>query len=233
MERGDVTLRHTSAARGSVESGLARGLHRISLGGQGKIGFKPKGRVLCVPMLPPVKFTPRQSPLATNVQFGMASARLAALVTLRQLFAPERRHWPELTMPKPIADRAAMIAGMTPELRPDRFVFVALGDAPVSEAMRNGALSFFREAEGISVLLPVALAKEEGLSVEMPMRQITLQVYSSLAGVGLTAAVSTALGAADIPCNMIAAALHDHVFVPEDMAAKALDILVGLAASSR
>jgi uncharacterized protein len=136
-------------------------------------------------------------------------------------------------MPKTVKDRAAMIAGMTPELRPGRFVFVALGDARLSDALRDGALSVFREAEGVSVLLPVGLAEAEGLAVEMPMRQITLQVYSSLAGIGLTAAVSTALSAANIPCNMIAAALHDHVFVPEDMAAQAIDVLGRLSASAR
>lgn len=134
-------------------------------------------------------------------------------------------------MQKPVEDRASMIAGMTPQLLRDHYVFVALGDAPISDAIRDGALSFFREAEGMSVLVPVDLAKAEGLPVDLPMRQITLQVYSSLAGVGLTAAVSTALAAANIPCNMIAAALHDHVFVPADMATKALDVLLGLSAS--
>lgn len=136
-------------------------------------------------------------------------------------------------MPRPVEDRTAMIAGMTPELRQGSFVFCALGDAPLSITVRDRALSIFREVEGVSVLLPVEIAEAEGLPVEMPMRQITLQVYSSLAGVGLTAAASTALSDANIPCNMIAAALHDHVFVPEDMATKALDILLGLSASAR
>jgi hypothetical protein len=149
------------------------------------------------------------------------------------MFTHDRRKWPELSMPKPVEDRAAMIAGMTPELREGRFVFCALGDVPLSNAVRDGALSFFREVEGLSVLLPVEVAEAEGLPVEMPMRQITLQVYSSLSGVGLTATASTALSDANIPCNMIAAALHDHVFVPEDMATKALDVLLGLSASAR
>lgn len=136
-------------------------------------------------------------------------------------------------MPEAVKDRQAMLAGMTPELRPGRFVFCALHDLPLSAAMRDGAVCLFRETEGLSVLLPVELAEAEGLPVEMPMCQITLQVYSSLAGVGLTAGVSAALGAANIPCNMIAAALHDHVFVPEDRATEALAILQHLAASAR
>ncbi|MDP2118532.1 MAG: ACT domain-containing protein [Hoeflea sp.] len=136
-------------------------------------------------------------------------------------------------MPEPIKDREAMIASMTPELRPGRFVFCALNDLPLSTTMRDGAICLFREAEGVSVLLPVDLAEAEGLPVEMPMCQITLQVFSSLAGVGLTAGVSAALGAANIPCNMIAAALHDHVFVPEDRAKEALAVLLCLSASAR
>ena len=136
-------------------------------------------------------------------------------------------------MTEPVKDRAAMIAGMTPELQPGRFVFCALTDHPLSTAVSDGAICLFREAEGVSVLLPVELAKAEGLPVDMPMCQITLQVYSSLAGVGLTEAVSAALGTADIPCNMIAAALHDHVFVPEDRATEALAVLNSLSASAR
>lgn len=136
-------------------------------------------------------------------------------------------------MPEPVKDREAMIASMAPELRPGRFVFCALNDVPLSTAVRDGAICLFREAEGISVLLPVELAEAEGLPVELPMCQITLQVYSSLAGVGLTAAVSAALGTANIPCNVIAAALHDHVFVPEDSAAEAVAVLLRLSASAR
>lgn len=136
-------------------------------------------------------------------------------------------------MPEPVKDREAMIASMTPDLRPGRFVFCALNDRPISTAMRDGAICIFREVEGVSVLLPVDLAETEGLPVEIPMCQITLQVFSSLVGVGLTAGVSAALGTANIPCNMIAAALHDHVFVPEDRATEALAVLLRLSASAR
>lgn len=136
-------------------------------------------------------------------------------------------------MPESVKDRLAMIASMTPELRPGRFVFCALNEVPLSNAMRDGAMCLFREAEGVSVLLTVDLAEAEGLPVDMPMSQITLQVYSSLAGVGLTAAVSAALGNANIPCNMIAAARHDHVFVPEDRAGEAVEVLLRLSATAR
>lgn len=62
------------------------------------------------------------------------------------------------------------------------------------------------------------------------MCQITLRVYSDLSGVGLTAAVSAALSEKAIPCNVIAATLHDHVFVPASMAQVALETLKDLQA---
>jgi hypothetical protein len=136
-------------------------------------------------------------------------------------------------MPEPVADRKAMIAGMRPALQPGRYVFCALGDVPLPDEMRDRALGFFREPEGLSVILPLDFAQSKGLDVSgVPMRQITLQVYSSLVGVGLTAAVSAALADAGIACNVIAAALHDHVFVPEDRAAEALAVLESLARSA-
>jgi hypothetical protein len=72
------------------------------------------------------------------------------------------------------------------------------------------------------------VARKSSLNTDQPMRCITLNVYSALDGVGLTAAVATVLGDADIPCNMVAAFHHDHVFVPADMAERALAVLVEL-----
>ena len=78
------------------------------------------------------------------------------------------------------------------------------------------------------MLLPVDLAKKSGFSVDQPMSCITLNVYSSLEGVGLTAAVSAALGDNSIPCNMVAAFHHDHVFVPTEMCDRAMEVLTSL-----
>lgn len=54
---------------------------------------------------------------------------------------------------------------------------------------------------------------------------------SSLEGVGLTGAVSSALAEIGIPCNMVAALHHDHVFVPSDKAPAAIDALIELQQS--
>ncbi len=125
-------------------------------------------------------------------------------------------------MSAPVADTATMIAGMNPALMPGRWTFRMVTEADLPDCLPN-ALAVFREEEGLSVLVP-ARAKEEA------MAQITLKVFSSLEGIGLTAAVSTVLAEAGIACNVIAATLHDHVFVPEARAAEAVALLQQRAA---
>lgn len=121
----------------------------------------------------------------------------------------------------------AMIGGMEPTLLPGVFGFVTPGQGKAPEA----ALATCREAGGLSAILPVAVARREGLPADKPMRCITLTVRSALDGVGLTAAIAGALAAAGIPCNMVAALHHDHVHVPAAMAATAPDVPTALRES--
>lgn len=132
-------------------------------------------------------------------------------------------------MTEPVQDRDAMIAGMQPDLYPHSYVFCTLPDTAAAGDLLRHALATFHEDEGLSLLLPLDIAAARGFPTDQPMRRITLQVYSSLSGVGLTAAVATALADAGIPCNMIAATCHDHAFVPADMADRALAILKDLS----
>ena len=64
------------------------------------------------------------------------------------------------------------------------------------------------------------------------MRRIELTVHSALEGVGLTAAVASALAREGMPCNAVAAFHHDHIFVPSGMAEQALGVLTALQASA-
>ena len=121
--------------------------------------------------------------------------------------------------PETIRDGAEMVRRMRPERVPGAFAFVSMTPEAAAPLMA-GARAMFVEAEGVSLLLPA----EEG--APDAMAQITLQVHSALDGVGLTAAVSAALAEKGIPCNMIAAMHHDHVFVPVAMAEAALGALV-------
>lgn len=121
-----------------------------------------------------------------------------------------------------------MISGMTPVVLPELFVFITTNDPALVASLSSSAISTFREEEGFSMLIPVELASKSMLKVDSPMRCITLNVFSSLEGVGLTAAVSSALGDNGIPCNMVAAFHHDHVFVPSKLCDQAMEILTSL-----
>ena len=133
---------------------------------------------------------------------------------------------------EPVRDRKAMIEGMNPVLQPGRFHFCTTADRDIAAALSGEARGMFREAEGMSLILPEVVAKDHGFDLDQPMRCITLTVHSALDGVGLTAAVSTALAGAGCPCNMVAAYHHDHAFVPADRAEEALAMLAARAAQT-
>lgn len=120
-----------------------------------------------------------------------------------------------------VSDTHAMIAGMAPRRVEGIFAFRTLSPG---EAVPATAIATFHEDEGLSVIEPAEVATEH------PMALITLDVHSALDGVGLTAAVATALTTEGIPCNMVAAHHHDHVFVPVDLADRAVAILGALSA---
>ncbi|MCY1248560.1 ACT domain protein [compost metagenome] len=84
---------------------------------------------------------------------------------------------------------------------------------------------FFNEREGITIVMKKQDAIELELKFSYVAAWITLEIHSSLAAVGLTAAFSQALGNANISCNVVAAYLHDHIFVDERDALKALEVL--------
>jgi hypothetical protein len=127
-----------------------------------------------------------------------------------------------------IHDRLGMIAGMSPRLMDGEFAFCTITDDEHAARLAPVALGWFREREGLSLILSTARATDEGFSVLQPMRHLELGVFSALDGVGLTAAVASALCEHNIPCNMVAAFHHDHVFVPSAQAQEALEVLQGL-----
>ena len=123
-----------------------------------------------------------------------------------------------------VRDTEAMIRGMTPQLVAGRFVFRSMPESEAAGSIAT-ARATFRQAEGLSLVLPV----DEDADEPLAMRQITPQVPSALDGVGLTAAVSSALADRGIPCNVVAACHHDHLFVPADRAEEALEALMRLS----
>jgi hypothetical protein len=121
-----------------------------------------------------------------------------------------------------------LLANMEPELREGEYVFCSL-PADAFEDLKAEPLGWFREAEGITLILEREMAERDGLSYQGIWRLITLQVHSSLEAVGFLAAVTAELAAAGVSVNAVSAYYHDHLFVPaekRDLAVKLLGELM-------
>lgn len=101
--------------------------------------------------------------------------------------------------------------------------------ASVDDPQGLPVLATVVEAEGTTVVLQQGDADAAGLTYELVLAWITLNVHSSLEAVGLTAAFSHALGQAGISCNVLAGFFHDHILVPTDRADEAMQVLRALS----
>jgi hypothetical protein len=128
---------------------------------------------------------------------------------------------------QPISDLGLLLRSLDAVRQPGVYVFCAL--PPEADISGVSALATFREAEGLTVILEEREALARGLAPRFRAAWITLTVYSDLTAVGLTAAVASALAAAGISCNVVAAVHHDHLFVPAGDADAALAVLDRLA----
>lgn len=126
-----------------------------------------------------------------------------------------------------ISNLQQLLQQMQPVLKPGKYVFVNL-QQPNNELL-NIAISSFKETEATTLILEQSVADTNGLKYDYVAAWITLTVHSSLAAVGLTAAVADALAGAGISCNVVAAYYHDHLFVPATDVEKALNVLKALA----
>jgi hypothetical protein len=121
-------------------------------------------------------------------------------------------------------DLKVLLRTMEPVLWPEAYGYAVLAGGPMPE----GVFATVAEAEGLTVVAPLAALEEVGLTSD-PWARISLMVQSDLAAVGLTAAIAGALGRAGISCNMIAGTHHDHLFVPWDRRAGAMAALMELS----
>ena len=123
-------------------------------------------------------------------------------------------------------DLPSLLSNLSPRLNAGEFIFLTL-KAPLPAHVRP--LAAFHEWEGESVVLRVEQAETIGIKhADDTYAWITLGVDSALDSIGLTAVVTRALADAGIPCNVVAAFHHDHLFVPYSEAKKAMEILKGL-----
>ena len=124
-------------------------------------------------------------------------------------------------------DLNELLKTIQPLLNEGEYVFCTV--PPDTEVDKSKIIGLFREKEGLTIILEKQLADSLGLQYSYIAAWITLTIHSSLEGVGFTAAFSKALAAAGIGCNVIAAYYHDHIFVAQKDAEKALAVLQQLA----
>jgi len=128
-----------------------------------------------------------------------------------------------------ISDLDTLLGSMSPLANAGRFVFCCIADGRYGAHAELAPVASFQEQEGLTLILPQAAADQAGLAYEGVFSMITLNVHSSLAAVGLTAAVAAELTKAGISANVLAACFHDHIFVPAARADEALAALNALA----
>ncbi len=127
-------------------------------------------------------------------------------------------------------DLSTLLKTMSPELSDESFVFVSLDPAKVPKDLQvEGS---FREAEGTTLICELNEARKHSLCYQGTYRRITLRVHSPLEAVGFLSRIARELTAANISCNVVSGYYHDHLFVLESAADKALQALRKLSAHS-
>jgi len=116
-------------------------------------------------------------------------------------------------------DLDTLLSALEPALDPVEYVYCT-GPAAVGDPIAT-----FREAEGVTSILPRGEAERLGIPFTFPCRRITLTVHSSLEAVGLLARVAALLAERGIGVNAVAAYYHDHLFVPPKRAEEAIEAL--------
>lgn len=124
-------------------------------------------------------------------------------------------------------DLVRMLATLEPVLDPRRFAFSTHAGMDIASAAAHAPVGVFQESEGLTLIT-------EARAGDTPrFAMISLSVHSNLEAVGLTAAIATALTQHGISANVVAAYFHDHIFVAEADAKRAMTVLHDLAAQHR
>ncbi|REC62925.1 acetyltransferase [Chryseobacterium pennae] len=116
-----------------------------------------------------------------------------------------------------------ILKNLNPSLNEGRYVYCTVEN--IDKIPLSKILFLFKEIESITVVVKKEDAEELNLGFSYVASWITLEVHSSLSAVGLTAKFSQALSEAGISCNVVAAYFHDHIFVDEKDAEKAIAVL--------
>lgn len=120
-----------------------------------------------------------------------------------------------------------LLKTMKPLLNPGSYVFCTTNN--ISQFDFDDIILVFKEAEGYTLVIKKEVADCLQLHYDFVAAWITLTVHSALDAVGLTAAFSRALAQENISCNVVAAYFHDHIFVAQQDAERAMGVLEELS----
>ncbi|RMZ77986.1 hypothetical protein DV737_g4094, partial [Chaetothyriales sp. CBS 132003] len=95
------------------------------------------------------------------------------------------------------------------------------------------ARKLYAEEEGLTIVTTLGIAEEHGFNYSYRSKMITLNVHSSLEAVGFMQVISAALANEGLSANPVSAYYHDHIFIKEEAAEKALKVLKGIANDCR
>ena len=129
-----------------------------------------------------------------------------------------------------------LLTSMNPELDPEVYVFCSVPVLPFNVSELQPCL-IFQELEGVTLIVTQQQAHEHSIDFNYPCRRIVLNVHSSLEAVGFLARITAQLasrrnGREPISVNAVSAYHHDHLFVPEDRADDAMEVLFQLIKDS-
>ncbi|MBN2042602.1 MAG: ACT domain-containing protein [Candidatus Aenigmarchaeota archaeon] len=127
-------------------------------------------------------------------------------------------------------DLGKLLKTMKPAVVPGEYVFCSLSNEEFPKLDKEPVL-FFREREGITVIISKEEAESKSLEYSGVWGMITLSVHSDLHAVGFLAEISRHLAEAGISLNVVSGYYHDHLFVPYGKTGKAMDILESLSGS--
>lgn len=129
----------------------------------------------------------------------------------------------------PESNLQTLLATMNPILDDRRFVFVTVDDDTGIDIKHSAILCLFKETELITLIVEKNFADSQRWVYGGVWRKITMMVHSDLETVGFLAVLCEHLAAAHISVNAISAYYHDHCFVLEKDADKAMEVLEGLS----
>ena len=126
-----------------------------------------------------------------------------------------------------------LLANMKPKLLDDQFVFCSFPNGQYGDYPNLAPIASMLEDEGLTLVISKLKADQFKVDNQNLFRCITLDIHSSLDAVGLTAAFAKALSEQSISANVIAGFYHDHIFISEQDADKAMKALETLSERHR